>query len=618
MTRSSTTEAESTAAQTPPRRSLSIGTIFATVITILVAAPLAVVVILNLGVSSRNTFSLLEDRTLLLIDSVETAVQRHLEDAALAVDAMNEQHRAGTIDLTDEATANAHLRGAISALPNIEALVLFGLEDRRAGAFRDPSGEIGVITPGPIESDDIRREIKRANDFQVPAWGELVFRDGSVYANYSALLQGDDDEPSVLAAAVSMTTLSQIVAEISRRFDTTAFILDSERQILAHPTLVDGHPAISQTSPTVPLATLGDPVLASFPDREVLDAFESARAQGAEVASVQIDDQEYIVIHGTVSGFGPRPWTIGAYFLGSDVSQEVYRLQIVALVSVGALITTIVLALVIARRMSRPIERFTRQASLITDLDLDKVSPLPRSRVREFDRAALAFNTMLDGLKAFAAYVPKSLVSRLIRLGIGSTTQSSERELTIMFTDIVGFTAISEHMSAAESADFLNHHFQILSRIVEKHGGTVDKFMGDGMLAFWGAPEPFEGHAEGACKAALEIASAIHKDNALGHSGTSIPVRIRIGLHTGHVIVGNVGGDGRINYTIVGDAVNVTQRLQDFGRNVAPQDESIILVSAETAMQAGESFATEKLGTQALRGREAQTTAFRLTDTRSV
>ena len=228
-------------------------------------------------------------------------------------------------------------------------------------------------------------------------------------------------------------------------------------------------------------------------------------------------------------------------------------------------------AILLGKRLSRPIQAIAGQATRVADFDLDGVTPLPRSRVLELDDQASAFNAMLIGLRAFSTYIPRSLVAKLVRTGEIGIAEPREAIVTVMFTDIAGFTTLSEQMDAAAAAKLLNHHFAILCRAVDAHGGTVDKFLGDGMLAFFGAPDRLKGHAAAAVRAAAAIREELENDNLEAAGEGRPPLRVRIGIHTGSVIVGNIGASDRVNYTIVGDTVNVSQRLQDLGKQLAPQ-----------------------------------------------
>jgi adenylate cyclase len=185
---------------------------------------------------------------------------------------------------------------------------------------------------------------------------------------------------------------------------------------------------------------------------------------------------------------------------------------------------------------------------------------------------------MVAGLRSFALYVPRRLVLGLIQRGDVTRLDVETREVTVMFTDIVGFSGRAEGLSGAEVARFLNHHFALLTARIEAEGGTVDKFIGDAVMAFWGAPEEQPDHAARAARAALAIAEDLRRDNA----GRPDPVRVRIGLHSGPAVVGNIGAATRMNYTLVGETVNAAARLQELGKRIAPGAEAVVLVSAAT------------------------------------
>jgi adenylate cyclase len=216
-----------------------------------------------------------------------------------------------------------------------------------------------------------------------------------------------------------------------------------------------------------------------------------------------------------------------------------------------------------------------------------------------------AINGMLSALRAFAVYVPRSLVRRLVRLGFQEATRLHERQGTILFTDIIGFTALSETMSAEEVARLLNEHFSLMVRCVEEQQGTVDKFMGDGVMAVW-VGEDAEAGAACAARTAVAMAKCVKAEAAKARAAGRTPLRIRIGLHFGPVIVGNLGAADRVNYTIIGDTVNVASRLEALGKVVAPDDDVVILASAETidAMtHLDPTIRWTDVGTTVLRGR---------------
>src|SRR5690606_6513392 len=190
------------------------------------------------------------------------------------------------------------------------------------------------------------------------------------------------------------------------------------------------------------------------------------------------------------------------------------------------------------------------------------------SPFRETDEARVAFNSMLRGLRWFETYIPRRLVERLIEQGGEEALPSEYRDVTVLFTDIVGFTSIGERLSAQKLSAFLNRHFTVLAEHIEREGGTIDKYIGDSIMAFWNAPDPQPDHADRAVRAALAIARALHEDNERRARKGLRPVRLRIGLHTGPAVAGNIGAPGRVNYTLVGDTVNTAQRLESLGKEM--------------------------------------------------
>jgi class 3 adenylate cyclase len=132
------------------------------------------------------------------------------------------------------------------------------------------------------------------------------------------------------------------------------------------------------------------------------------------------------------------------------------------------------------------------------------------------------------------------------------------------------------------------------------------------MLAFWGAPERVKGRAARACRSALAIREAIARDNARRREAGLAPIRVRIGIHRGPLVVGNIGAPGRINYTVVGDTVNLAQRLQELGKRVADGGDCVVVVSEALVDEAGPGFAFAKVGELAVRGRHEPVAAYAL------
>ncbi len=186
------------------------------------------------------------------------------------------------------------------------------------------------------------------------------------------------------------------------------------------------------------------------------------------------------------------------------------------------------------------------------------------------------------------------------------------REITVIFTDIVGFTAHSDAMDAEGVATLLNAHFGDVSAAVEAEDGTIDKFIGDSVMAFWGAPHRQPDHAQRAVRAVIAMTARIRARNADRTTQGLSPIRVRIGVHSGDAVVGNIGAPGRVNYTIVGDTVNIGSRLEQLCKEVAPDADVVALMSAATARHLGAESPHTPAGAHALRGRETAVEVFRL------
>jgi len=171
-------------------------------------------------------------------------------------------------------------------------------------------------------------------------------------------------------------------------------------------------------------------------------------------------------------------------------------------------------------------------------------------------------------MRLFGTYLPPDRVREIAGSDQAVIDQAENRELTVMFCDLRGFTGITERLAPLALRDLLNDYFSTASAIVHRHGGTVDKFIGDAVMAFWGAPLPVPDHARRAVAAALELLDAVAPLNARLQAQGLPPVSLGIGVSTGMVCVGDLGSAQRRAYTAVGDAVNVAARLESLTKEV--------------------------------------------------
>ena len=204
----------------------------------------------------------------------------------------------------------------------------------------------------------------------------------------------------------------------------------------------------------------------------------------------------------------------------------------------------------------------------------------------------------------FSLYLPPTVVDRLLATGATPALGGERRVVTILLSDIEGYTAISERMSPEQIVDLVNRYFKVATDIVERHGGIVDKFMGDGLLAVFGAPVVDPDHAAGAVAAAKQLLHVTAADPEIVDPDGA-PLRTRIGVATGTVLIGDVGSGTRMNYTVIGDTVNLASRLEAENKTRGTS----ILVTGDTARAVGlDRF--EFVDRVTVRGRNAEVLAY--------
>ncbi|WP_437679230.1 adenylate/guanylate cyclase domain-containing protein [Sorangium sp. So ce131] len=288
-------------------------------------------------------------------------------------------------------------------------------------------------------------------------------------------------------------------------------------------------------------------------------------------------------------------------------------------VAAGALVLALALAVLTAGHVTRPILHLVAQARLIgarrwRELALggarrDEIGELTTSLRRMADdleqgEAEIAREAKLRG--DLGRFMDKAVVDAIVRGEHPLALGGKRAPVSVLFADVVGFTPLAESRDAERMVALLNELFSMLTEIVFRHGGTVDKFIGDCVMAVWGAPLAQADHARRALAAAEDMMRFLETANEEWRDKYDIEVRLGIGVNSGEAIVGNIGSDKRMEYTVIGDVVNVASRLEAIA---APNQ---VLVSEATRDLAGDAFPLRALGERNLTGRKTTTFIYAL------
>jgi adenylate cyclase len=400
----------------------------------------------------------------------------------------------------------------------------------------------------------------------------------------------------VLAVIIENTRLAQFLSQLSVGKSGAAFILRPGGAVIAAPD-PDADETNMQRSdqPLLPIAQ------AAIKQADVADGNDKSARQVRLVAA----GNAYAV---TLTPLAFPGWTLAtvipeAEFLG-PVETTIRHLLIGLAVLVAA---AAVLSAWLARRLlAKPLITVVEEVKHVERFELGQVRRHP-SHVTELANLSNAIADMAGGLAAFRKYIPADLVRMLVREGVEPRPGGSVRTLTVMFADIAGFTGLSERLGD-QIIPLLSKYLDIMSREVNSHGGTIDKFIGDAVMAFWGAPVTNADHAVDACRAALACQHSLRASGPTDNGGR--PLKVRIGINSGNMLVGNIGSEFRLNYTVIGDAVNVASRLESANKEYGTD----IIIGEEARRLAGDRICVRELDRLIVYGRSGGLAIYELLD----
>jgi adenylate cyclase len=434
-----------------------------------------------------------------------------------------------------------------------------------------------------------------------PAWFEVAVHPVGLRPSiaYAGPIDVYQKRQGVLAIIIENTRLAQFLSQLAVGKTGAAFILGRDEKTIAAPD-PDADEIHMQRSdqPLLPIAQAAMKQSAGSTDTG------SAEGRGRRVRLVSAG-KAYAV---TLTPLAFPGWTLAtvipeAEFLG-PIEATIRKLVIglVVLIAAAAVLSAWLARAVIAK----PLITVVDELKHVQRFELDKVQR-HHPYLAELENLSNAIGDMAGGLAAFRKYIPADLVQMLVREGIKPRPGGSIRTLTVLFADIAGFTGLSERMGD-QIIPLLSQYLDIMSREVSAHGGTIDKFIGDAVMAFWGAPASDPDHAVNACQAALACQRALRSSGLADDNGC--PLKVRIGINSGAVLVGNIGSEFRLNYTVIGDAVNVASRLEGTNKEYGTQT----IIGEETRRLVGTRVHVRELDRLMVYGRAGAVAIYELLD----
>ena len=350
-----------------------------------------------------------------------------------------------------------------------------------------------------------------------------------------------------------------------------SFIFDDTGTIVAYP---DPAKMVSRESGGLAVANVR-----AFEDASVTEAVRYRDGGAGDRFRVPLGEARdpYLVSFDDLSGeFGQR-WIIGTL---ADENEFVGPLQRASfsILAIGTLFLFLVCMCVmrVSRFITRPVGGLIEETQRLRRFELDATVTLP-TRITEIQSLVEALSVMKSALRSFGRYVPREVVREIVARGDDVSVGGGRRAVTVMFTDIANFTKTTETWPPERVLADLSRYFETVSHSVLLHKGTIDKFIGDAVMALWNAPVLDPDHAANACLAALACRSAVRPTGSTANPEHRAYFSTRYGIHTGTAVVGNVGSNERLQYTALGAMVNFASRLEALNKRFGTE----ILISKD-------------------------------------
>jgi len=383
----------------------------------------------------------------------------------------------------------------------------------------------------------------------------------TVVSTGTPVFNKEDKIIGVFGLDMSVDYLTGFVTDIDISPHGFAFIITENGDLVAYPknALIKHMPTLMQNNNIVNIK--------KYPQSLIYQSVEAYKKNKLSEFTMEYENENYSVTFQVVPEMEKYGWLVGVITPTSDFISFLQEVDWIAfIVSLMTLLLGILIVSGLITRIVKPIKELVKETVKIRNFELEGEMKI-HSRIKEVIFLQNSINSMKLGLKQFQRYVPKILVRQLIESGQDVYAGGVRKNLVVMFTDIENFTTIAEHMDPGELMTDICSYFEIISQVILSEQGTIDKYIGDSMMAFWGAPIQEDNPCERAANAALQCQKLIGDFNAHRVAQGKPVFNTRIGIHAGEAIVGNVGSSERLSYTALGDTINIASRLEKINKD---------------------------------------------------
>ena len=618
-----------------PSLRLVIGLVLAGMVTLTAAA----IIVTSHRRSARTVVEVSEELILQAAQTTRDQVQAFLGAPRTVAELLGTEASSGSLDVLDSGEIEAHFFDLLAVHPSISMLNWgtadgdFMMVKRRAdGALwtkrversglelplvswtqRAPGAGLEAVLATETDPED-RYDPRTRPWFQgAEEAGDLFWSD--VYVFWS------DRAPGLTLAAphslqgalvgvfgvdINLDELSRYLAELHVSEHGLAYALDRRGRLVAAQHAEDRMAGEGEAMELVHASDASSPQLAALARTDELAGWLDGGPIPEGSLRFEHGGEPYLAAVVPIGLDPERDWVVCVAAPASDFMAQVRQADI-RNTQVGALLTLVALlvSLVVSRWIGNALEQLVRESSHIRDLRFEAAASA-RPPFRELAEVVDAFERMKVGLRSFQLYLPIKLVRQLLEAQAEPRLGGETREVTIYFSDIAGFTPITESLGPMLMAERLGEYLAAVSACIQDREGTVVQYVGDEVMAFWGAPLDVPKHVELACDAALAVQERLDALWDFDDEHPQMPTRV--GLHTERVAVGHFGSADRMYYGAIGDGVVLASRLEGLNKLYGTR----ILVSETTAIRVIEHFELRRLDRVTVKGRVQPTIIYEL------